>query len=149
MFLFVKYIGHLEIKRPKFNSNISITIINKEVKMKNLEPNEPFYLISQAAKLLGITSDRLRTYEEEGLIKPYRTKHSIDGKRLFSKNDIEWLTIIRDLIKLGVSIPAIRVLLFSKIADNSFMLKEKDFEIINLVKKLQKHSIYQTFKIKD
>lgn len=41
--------------------------------MQHLEPNEPFYQISQAAKLLGITSDRLRTYEEEGLIKPYRT----------------------------------------------------------------------------
>lgn len=117
--------------------------------MKNIEANEPFYLISQAAKLLGITSDRLRTYEEEGLIKPYRTKHSIDGKRLFSKNDIEWLMIIRDLIKLGVTIPAIRVLLVSKIADNSFILKEKDSEIINLIKKLQRHSGYQTLKTKD
>lgn len=140
---------YIRFIRPKFNSNISLLIIGKEVKMKNLEPNEPFYLISQAAKLLDITSDRLRTYEEEGLIKPYRIKHSIDGKRLFSKNDIEWLTIIRNLIKLGVTIPAIRVLLVSKIADNSFILKEKDSEIINLIKKLQRHSTYQTLKIKD
>lgn len=111
--------------------------------MRQIEPNEPFYQISQASKLLGITSDRLRTYEEEGLIKPYRTKNTKDGKRLFSVNDIEWLTIIRDLIKLGVSIPTIRILLNAKIALNSKILKEKDFEIIELIKKLKSHKVYE------
>ena len=105
--------------------------------MQQLQPNEPFYQISQAAKLLGITSDRLRTYEEEGLIKLYRTKHSKDGKRLFSPNDIEWLTMIRDLIKLGVSIPTIRILLIAKFSANSTILKEKDLEIDRLNKELE------------
>jgi len=112
--------------------------------MKHLAPNEPFYQISQAAKLLGITSDRLRTYEEEGLIKPFRTKNSSDGKRLFSQNEIEWLTIIRDLIKLGVSIPTIRILLISKLPAEKFLLKEKDVEIIKLIKKLHVHTVYNT-----
>lgn len=112
--------------------------------MKNLEPNEPFYQISQAAKLLDITSDRLRTYEEEGLVKPYRTNNSKDGKRLFSQNDIDWLIIIRDLIKLGVSIPTIRILLISKLPADGFLLKEKDVEIIKLIKKLQVHTVYNT-----
>lgn len=112
--------------------------------MQQLQPNEPFYQISQAAKLLGITSDRLRTYEEEGLIKPYRTKHSKDGKRLFSPNDIEWLTMIRDLIKLGVSIPTIRILLIAKFPANSTILKEKDLEIIELLKKLKSHVVYNS-----
>ena len=112
--------------------------------MKQLDPNEPFYQISQASKLLGITSDRLRTYEEEGLIKPFRTKHSKDGKRLFSPNDIEWLTMIRDLIKLGVSIPTIRILLIAKIANNTRLLKNKDIEIIELVKKLKLHPVYKS-----
>ncbi len=110
--------------------------------MKQLDANEPFYQISQASKLLGITSDRLRTYEEEGLIKPYRTTHSKNGKRLFSPNDIEWLTIIRDLIKLGVSIPTIRILLVSKFSVNNPILKEKDLQIIELVKILKSHSVY-------
>ena len=110
--------------------------------MKQLKPDEPFYQISQAAKLLGITSDRLRTYEEEGLIKPFRTKTSADGKRLFSQNDIEWLTIIRDLIKLGVSIPVIRILLTSDLSDKNLKLKEKDIEIIQLVNKLKSHDNY-------
>lgn len=112
--------------------------------MQQLQANEPFYQISQAAKLLGITSDRLRTYEEEGLIKPYRTKHTQDGKRLFSPNDIEWLTMIRDLIKLGVSIPTIRILLVAKYPTNNAKLKEKDIEIIELVKKLKSHVVYST-----
>ncbi len=113
--------------------------------MKQPDPNEPFYQISQAAKLLGITSDRLRTYEEEGLIKPYRTKHTKDGKRLFSQNDIEWITMIRDLIKLGVSIPTIRILLSAKININNPILKEKDIEIIELLKKLKSHNIFEIF----
>ncbi len=112
--------------------------------MQHIQANEPFYQISQASKLLGITSDRLRTYEEEGLIKPFRTKHSKDGKRLFSQNDIEWLTMIRDLIKLGVSIPTIRVLLIAKFPTNNPTLKEKDLEIIELLKKLKSHAVYPT-----
>lgn len=112
--------------------------------MQQIQANEPLYQISQAAKLLGITSDRLRTYEEEGLIKPYRTKHTQDGKRLFSQNDIEWLTMIRDLIKLGVSIPTIRILLVAKFPTNNTKLKEKDIVIIELIKKLKSHAVYST-----
>lgn len=112
--------------------------------MQHIQANEPFYQISQAAKLLGITSDRLRTYEEEGLIKPFRTKHSKDGKRLFSQNDIEWLTMIRDLIKLGVSIPTIRILLIAKFPTNNPALKEKDLEIIELLKNLKSHAVYSS-----
>lgn len=112
--------------------------------MQQIQANEPFYQISQAAKLLGITSDRLRTYEEEGLIKPYRTKNTKDGKRLFSQNDIEWLIMIRDLIKLGVSIPTIRILLVAKFSVKNTKLKEKDIEIIELIKKIKTHAVYST-----
>lgn len=112
--------------------------------MQQLKPDEPFYQINQAAKLIGITSDRLRTYEEEGLIKPYRTKNTKDGKRLFSNNDIEWLTMIRDLIKLGVSIPAIRVLLNVTFSKGTQNMRKKDADIIELVKKLKKHPVYNS-----
>ncbi len=111
--------------------------------MQNLNQDEPFYQISQAAKLLDISSDRLRTYEEEGLISPYRKNNKKDGKRLYSLNDIEWLRYIRDLIKLGVTIPAIRILLTSKFYINKNILREKDIEIIKLVKKLKDSSVYQ------
>ena len=115
--------------------------------MQQLKADEPFYQINQAAKLIGITSDRLRTYEEEGLIKPYRTKNTKDGKRLFSNNDIEWLTLIRDLIKLGVSIPAIRVLVRANFSKNNSDLPQKDKEIVKIVKRLKQHPVYNlTFK---
>lgn len=110
--------------------------------MKQLKKDEPFYLINQAAKLVGLTSDRLRTYEEEGLVKPHRITHTKYGKRLFTPLEIEWLTIIRELIKLGVSIPAIRVLLVSKIDTNKKLLKSQDKEIFKLVEKLHKHPVY-------
>ena len=110
--------------------------------MRELKNDEPFYLISQASKLLGITCDRLRTYEEELLIKPYRAKHSQDGKRLFSKNDIDWLVHIRELIKLGVSVPTVRILLVSEISPNKKFLKEKDLQIVSIIEKLKTHAVY-------
>jgi len=76
------------------------------------------------------------------LIKPHRITHTKFGKRLFTSQDIEWLETIRELIKLGVSIPAIRVLLSSKIVPNKKFLKEQDKEIFKLVDKLYKHPVY-------
>ena len=108
-----------------------------------LKSDEPFYQISQAAKLLGITSDRLRTYEEEGLIKPYRTKNSKDGKRLFTEYDIEWLSMIRDLIKLGVSIPAIRLLLICELPQKITLCPNKDIEILKIISNLKNHYNYK------
>ena len=112
--------------------------------MAKPKKNEPFYLINQAAKLVGITSDRLRTYEEEGLIKPHRITHTKYGKRLFTQHEVEWLEIIRELIKLGVSIPAIRVFLTSKIIPNKQLLRLQDKQIFKLIEKLYKHPIYKS-----
>ena len=103
--------------------------------MTMIAKDEPFYQISQVSKLLGITSDRLRTYEEEGLIKPYRAKHTKDGKRLFSLEEIEWLEIIRELIKSGVTIPVIRLFLSSRFKGRTKFLKEKDEVILSLIEK--------------
>jgi len=52
---------------------------------------EPLYSISVAAKLLEVTPRVLRSYEEAGLIKPYRTK----GKtRMYSEQDLKQLEFI-------------------------------------------------------
>lgn len=83
--------------------------------MKKVKKDEPFYPISMAADLLGITADRLRTYEEEGLIKPHRVKtgsKKVRGyKRLYSKNELEWIENVRELIKSGITISAIKIIL--------------------------------------
>ena len=105
--------------------------------MQYLKPEEPFYQISQVAKLVGISADRLRTYEEEGLIKPYRKGNSDSNRRLFSQNDIDFIIIIRQLIKLGVTIPSIRIFLVSELKINTEHLSPKDIEIIELINKLK------------
>lgn len=111
--------------------------------MTEIAKDEPFYQISQVSRLIGITSDRLRTYEEEGLIKPYRITKSKGGKRLFSLEEIEWLEILRELIKLGVTIPVIRIFLSSEVKLKNQILKEKDGEIVNLINKMYLHPVYK------
>ena len=117
-----------------YQKGVNMTILAKDV---------PFYQISQVSKLLGITSDRLRTYEEEGLVKPYRARHTKDGKRLFSLEEIEWLEIIRELIKLGVTIPVIRIILSSKFKAGKDLLRERDENILELIEKLYSHPVYK------
>jgi MerR family transcriptional regulator/heat shock protein HspR len=73
-----------------------------------INPDIPVFPISVAAKLLGVHPRTIRIYEEEGLISPFRKGQ----KRFFSKDDIEWLKCVRDLIHSdGISIPGIKKLL--------------------------------------
>lgn len=111
--------------------------------MTILAKDVPFYQISQVSKLLGITSDRLRTYEEEGLVRPFRAKHTKDGKRLFTLEEVEWLEILRELIKMGVTIPMIRILIYSDLKIKRENLKDKDKQIIKLIEKMYSHPVYK------
>ena len=106
--------------------------------MNYLKADEPFYQISQVAKIVGISADRLRTYEEEGLIKPYRKQGENTNKRLYSQNDIEKIIILRKLIKSGVSIIAIKLFLNIDFTVNMNKLNSKEQEIIDFIKKLKK-----------
>lgn len=113
--------------------------------MKKIQENEPFYPTGMAAKLLNITADRLRTYEEEGLIKPFRQSGMKSGKRLFSQNDIEWLETIRKLMKVGISASAIRIFLSykSNLKTTKINLSNpKDKEVYSLIQQLYSSPIY-------
>lgn len=73
-----------------------------------VENSDSIYPISVAAKLLEVHPRTLRIYEEEGLISPCRKGQ----KRFFSRDDIEWIQCLRDLIhEQGISIPGIKMLL--------------------------------------
>lgn len=80
-----------------------------------IEKDNPIYPVSIAAKVLNISADRLRSYEENGLIKPHREElknEKLKGaKRLYSQNDMEWIASLRQLIKSGISIPALEILI--------------------------------------
>ncbi len=89
----------LSIKAAWDTMNRELTEDNKEM---------PLYPISIVAEIVGTTDQTLRLYEKHGLLKPSRRKNN----RYYSKNDIEWIRCLRDLIhKKKISIEGIKKLL--------------------------------------
>ncbi len=85
-------------------------IMAKRDKKKRVMPdaNLPVYPIGVAARMLGVHPRTLRIYEAEGLVKPRYT----GARRLYSHNDIQWITCLRSMIHdEGISIPGIKKLL--------------------------------------
>lgn len=76
---------------------------------ESIPENEPCYVISIAAKMLGIHQQTLRYYEREGLIEPSRSRGNI---RLYSLHDINHLRQVQRLINdLGVNLAGAAVIL--------------------------------------
>ena len=70
---------------------------------------EPVFIISVAARMLGVRTQTLRYYERLGLIQPSRTG---GNQRVFSRRDVERVQRIRDLMdELGVNLAGVEVLL--------------------------------------
>lgn len=59
----------------------------------------PLLTTGVVAGILGITPDRLRTYDTEKLISTHRVTTGQVQKRLYSQNDVEWLQSLRILVK--------------------------------------------------
>ena len=79
-------------------------------KTKRMMPDAglPVYPIGVAARMLGVHPRTLRIYEAEGLLKP----RYMGARRLYSHNDIQWITCLRSMIHdEGISIPGIKKLL--------------------------------------
>jgi len=73
-----------------------------------LTPDTAIYPIGVAAKLLNVHPRTLRIYEDEGLISPAHK----GKRRMFSDNDIKWITCLRKLIhEEGISISGLKKLL--------------------------------------
>jgi MerR family transcriptional regulator, heat shock protein HspR len=71
--------------------------------------NEPRYVISVAAKILGIQTHTLRYYERIGIVEPSRSQGNI---RLYSESDLEQLRHVKTLIEdLGVNLAGAEVIL--------------------------------------
>ncbi|PKB61029.1 MAG: MerR family transcriptional regulator [SAR202 cluster bacterium Casp-Chloro-G4] len=70
---------------------------------------EPIFIISVAARMLGVRTQTLRYYERLGLIEPDRTQ---GNQRIFSRSDIERVQRIRSLMEeLGVNLAGVEVVL--------------------------------------
>ena len=70
---------------------------------------EPVYLISVVANMLGIHPQTLRQYEREGLVTPSRTQGRM---RLYSQADIDRMKLILRLTReMGVNLAGVDVIL--------------------------------------
>ena len=77
--------------------------------MKRQREEEPRYVISVAARLVGVQTHTLRYYEKIGIIEPSRTPGNI---RLYSDEDIAFLRQIRMLVEdLGINVAGVEVIL--------------------------------------
>jgi MerR family transcriptional regulator, heat shock protein HspR len=77
--------------------------------MEKERDTEPRYVISVAARLLGIQTHTLRYYERIGIIEPSRSRGNI---RLYSENDISYVKQIKKLMdEIGVNLAGVEVIL--------------------------------------
>jgi MerR family transcriptional regulator/heat shock protein HspR len=77
--------------------------------MKERRETEPRYVISVAARMLGIQTHTLRYYEKIGIVEPRRSPGNI---RLYSEEDLELLRRIRSLVnEMGVNLAGVEVIL--------------------------------------
>jgi MerR family transcriptional regulator/heat shock protein HspR len=73
------------------------------------EGSQPRYVISIAARMLGVHAQTLRYYERAGMIEPSRSR---GNRRLYSMEDIERLRRIKTLIDdLGVNLAGVEVII--------------------------------------
>ena len=101
---------------------------------RNLEPedDEPCYVISVAARMIGVHAQTLRYYERQGLLAPSRSQ----GKtRFYSPRDIERLRRIRTLTNdLGVNLAGVEVAmrLMERIVELEHQVQDMTTELARL-----------------
>lgn len=98
-----------------------------------IEDNTPVFKVSQVAKHLNMSADRLRTYDEERLVMPTRE----NKVRLYSNNDIAWLENLREIIKKD----KLSILGFKEILRVSYVLTDKEFD--KFVSKQEESSVWK------
>jgi MerR family transcriptional regulator/heat shock protein HspR len=73
------------------------------------DTDEPVYVISIAARIVGMHAQTLRQYERVGLVAPKRTSGRI---RMYSRADIARLRQVQSLMNnLGVNLAGVEVIL--------------------------------------
>ena len=73
------------------------------------QESEPRYVISIAARLVGVRTHTLRYYERIGIVEPSRSQGNI---RLYSEEDVEMLRRVKTLMDdLGVNLAGVGIIL--------------------------------------
>jgi len=74
-----------------------------------LGENEPRYVISIAARMVGVQTHTLRYYEKVGIIEPCRSRGNL---RLYSERDIAHLKRVKTLMDdMGVNLAGVEVIM--------------------------------------
>ena len=74
-----------------------------------LPEDRPSFVISVAARLVGVHAQTLRTYERMGLVEPARSRGNI---RLYSRRDVVQLRWMKSLVEeLGINLAGAEVIL--------------------------------------
>jgi MerR family transcriptional regulator/heat shock protein HspR len=77
--------------------------------MDDLDEKEPRYVISIAARMVGVRTHTLRYYEKVGIVGPSRSRGNI---RLYSERDIAQLRRVKTLMDdLGVNLAGVEVIM--------------------------------------
>jgi MerR family transcriptional regulator/heat shock protein HspR len=88
-------------------------------------PANAAFVISVAARLVGVHEQTLRYYERAGLVEPARSKGRI---RLYSLHDLERVRQIRRLTDdMGVNLAGVEVIM--RLTDHIRMLEERVAEL--------------------
>ena len=98
--------------------------------------SEPCYVISVAAKMIGVHAQTLRYYEKVGIIEPSRSQGNI---RLYSERDVEKLRYIKTLKEdLGINLAGVEVIL--RMAEQMVQMQKRLAEIQQEVKQLKEQA---------
>jgi MerR family transcriptional regulator, heat shock protein HspR len=91
--------------------------------------SEPRYVISVAARLLGVQTHTLRYYERIGIIEPSRSQGNI---RLYSERDIAYVRQLKKLMDdLGVNLAGVEVILRMAKSMDAMQRRIEDLEAEN------------------
>ena len=99
----------------------------------NNEDSKAIYFISVASTLSGIHQQTIRTYEQKGLIKPFRTG---GGTRRYSQEDIDKLIQIQNLSQRGINLYGIKI-----IYEMKDKIEELQSKVISLEEEMSIHKV--------
>lgn len=111
-----------------------------------------YYSIGQVAAKTGLTVHTLRYYEKEGLL-PFVRKSS-SGLRMFSDNDLGWLSIIECLKKTGMPLKGIKQYMDwfregdSTLPQRLEMFKQQQLKVLAQIEQFQKYLQKIDYKVK-
>jgi MerR family transcriptional regulator/heat shock protein HspR len=122
-------------------------VTRQEITYMSSEDSKAIYFISVASTLSGIHQQTIRTYEQKGLIKPFRTG---GGTRRYSQEDVDRLIQIQNLSQRGINLDGIKIIyeMKEKIEELQRKIISLESEISNqkTESKTKEKEIHQSYK---